>query len=157
MIKIQTQPFDIGQIYEYCANHPHIGAVNVFVGRVRDLHGNLQGFALEHYPQMAEKCLYNIATEAMQKFQLLSFAIVHRYGQLQAGDQIVCCAAGAPHRAAAIDGCTMMMDYLKTQAPFWKNESTNNNGITQDNWVLQNPHDIQQYQRWNNGTDHTKG
>jgi molybdopterin synthase catalytic subunit len=93
------------------------GAVASFVGVVRDV-----PMTLEHYPGMTENAIKKIVEEARTRWQILDYAVIHRYGDLQPGDQIVLVAIASSHRADAFAACQFIMDYLKTQAPFWKKE-----------------------------------
>ena len=93
------------------------GAVASFVGVVRDV-----AMTLEHYPGMTENAIKKIVEEARTRWQILDLAVIHRYGELQPGDQIVMVAIASSHRGDAFAACQFIMDYLKTQAPFWKKE-----------------------------------
>ncbi|MFZ6799753.1 molybdenum cofactor biosynthesis protein MoaE [Undibacterium sp. Di24W] len=127
LISVQTEDFDLStEIAKMRADNPTIGAVVSFVGLVRDLNEGLQVSAmeLEHYPGMTEKSLEMIATQAKQRWNLIDCLIIHRVGALLALDQIVLVAAASAHRGEAFAACEFMMDYLKTEAPFWKKETT---------------------------------
>lgn len=102
---------------------PKSGAVAHFIGRVRDTDDNLNSLTLEHFPGMTERALTDIAEQAVKRFDLTGALIRHRYGVLRAGQPIVFVGAASGHRQAAIDGINFMMDYLKTDAPFWKKET----------------------------------
>jgi len=127
LISVQTDDFDLStELAKLRAGNPAIGAVVSFVGLVRDLNEGQQvsAMALEHYPGMTEKSLTRIATQATQRWNLIDCLIIHRVGALHALDQIVLVAAASAHRGEAFAACEFMMDYLKTEAPFWKKETT---------------------------------
>lgn len=100
------------------------GATAVFIGSMRDLNEGeaVQAMTLEHYPGMTERHLRRIAEEAMARWPLLDVCLLHRVGQLEPGDPIVCVAAWSAHRAAALEACRFLIDDLKHRAPFWKKE-----------------------------------
>ena len=108
-----------------------IGAIASFIGTVRDIQGDLKSLTLEHYPQMTERQIALIADQAAEKWPLQAVRIIHRIGRLLPQDNIVLVAASSAHREAALEAVHFMMDYLKTDAPFWKAEETEK-GI---NWV----------------------
>jgi len=127
MIRIQESDFDAGE--EIDALHEDnfsVGAVCSFVGLVRDFQENAEdenritALTLEHYPGMTLKKLSEIEQKARARWPLEAVRIIHRYGRLEAGERIVFVGAASPHRAAAFEACQFMMDYLKTEAPFWK-------------------------------------
>jgi molybdopterin synthase catalytic subunit len=130
MISVQTQDFDIGALYQQVTasdNNPlGYGAIVTFVGKVRDfnLEQNVSGLSLEHYPGMTEKTLLNISQQAKNRWPIADPIIIHRVGDLQPGDQIVYIGVASAHRKAAFEACEFLIDYLKTQAPFWKKEQT---------------------------------
>ena len=130
IVKVQTEDFDAGaEIAALSKGRGDVGAVASFVGLVRDraavedAAGSVTALELEHYPGMTEKALAEIAEEACARWPLSAAAIVHRYGPLAVGDQIVLAAAASAHRGAALEACAFLMDYLKTKAPFWKRET----------------------------------
>jgi molybdopterin synthase catalytic subunit len=132
MIKVQREDFDVGaELERLTAGQHDIGGVASFVGLVRDLVG-LQGaggkaisaMTLEHYPGMTEKKLAEIEAEARQRWPLAASLIIHRYGRLEPGERIVLVATASAHRQAALEACAFLIDWLKTQAPFWKLEET---------------------------------
>lgn len=126
MISVQQQDFDIQTEYNHLASDHSNGAIVTFVGKVRDFNQDdkVAGLALEHYPGMTEKALNDIAAEAMQRWPIAEPRIIHRVGELGLGDQIVYIGVSSPHRKAAFDACEFLIDYLKTKAPFWKKEQT---------------------------------
>ena len=147
MIRVQEAPFDVGvELAALHAGRTDIGAVASFVGLVRDHAGEQATLAmtLEHYPGMTEKKLAEIAAEAQARWPLQASLIVHRYGRMLPGEPIVLVATASPHRAAALEACAFLIDWLKTQAPFWKLEET---GAAQ-RWVEARESDDQAAARW---------
>ncbi len=128
-VAIQTADFDLGaEIATLRAQDPRIGAVCSFIGTVRDHHPDVAGavtaLELEHYPGMTERAIEAMVDQAMQRFDIFGARIVHRVGPLLPLDQIVLVAVTSAHRGTAFQACEFLMDYLKTQAPFWKKEQT---------------------------------
>ena len=126
-VRVQTQDFDVGfEINQLRVARPDVGAVVSFVGQVRDLNdGNtIARLTLEHYPGMTEKSLEAIVNQAKSRWNIMDATIIHRVGTLQPLDQIVLVAVSSAHRNEAFSACEFMMDYLKTEAPFWKKEAT---------------------------------
>lgn len=126
-IRIQTEDFDLGaEVARLRANQPQVGAVVAFVGTVRDMNegSSVASMELEHYPGMTEKALEAIVGQARARWELLDALVIHRVGLLQPLEQIVLVAVTARHRGEAFAACEFIMDYLKTQAPFWKKEQT---------------------------------
>jgi molybdopterin synthase catalytic subunit len=126
-VSIQAQDFDLGhEIAELRANDKRVGAVCSFVGTVRDRNDGLQVSAmeLEHYPGMTEKAIEAMIDEAVARFAIFGVRVVHRIGLLQPLDQVVMVAVTSAHRGTSFQACEFLMDYLKTQAPFWKKEAT---------------------------------
>lgn len=97
-----------------------VGAVVTFVGLCRDEGGKLAALEIEHYPGMAEAEIALVVEEARQRWPLLGLRVIHRYGRLAPGDQIVMVATASSHRGAAFAAAEFLMDYMKTRAPFWK-------------------------------------
>ena len=145
-IQVQEEDFNIAEVNrELCAGRSDVGAVASFVGLVRDMPQNrLQKMTLEHYPGMTEKSLGKIAETAQQRWKILDVAIIHRVGELKPADQIVLVSVASAHRKAAFAACEFIMDYLKTDAPFWKKE-TNEQG---ENWVEAKASDNQARGKW---------
>jgi molybdopterin synthase catalytic subunit len=123
-----------------------VGAVVGFVGYVRDFNDGLEvrGMLLEHYPGMTEKALDKIVLEAAQRWPLLKLEILHRVGTLEPGEPIVFVGVASAHRQAAFQACDFVMDYLKTRAPFWKKETTEDGA----RWVEGRESDHAAAQRW---------
>ena len=123
---VQDEDFDAGaEVSRIASGGDSVGAVVSFVGVVRGESGGekLLALQLEHYPGMTERELSRIADEATARWQLSAVSIIHRVGVLRPKDQIVLVVTASSHRQAAFDGCAFVMDYLKTQAPFWKKET----------------------------------
>ncbi len=126
-VRVQREDFDVGaEIARARAANPKIGAVASFIGVVRDLNegATVGSITLEHYPGMTEKSLAAIAEQARARWNLYDVLIVHRVGTLAPTDQIVLVVATSSHRGDAFAACQFVMDYLKTDAPFWKKEAT---------------------------------
>ncbi len=124
---MQTEDFDLRLEHQQLIQNDHgIGAVVAFIGMVRDLNlaDDVVALELEHYPGMTEKSLINIAQQAEKRWSLQAARIVHRVGKMYPGDQIVLVLTASAHRGDAYEANTFMMDYLKTEAPFWKKEWT---------------------------------
>ena len=149
-VRVQTEDFDVSaELAALRADNAKVGAVVSFVGTVRDVSDGEQVAAmeLEHYPGMTEKSLTAIAQEARRRWPGSDILIVHRVGKLMPCDQIVLAAATAAHRQAAFEACAFVMDYLKTQAPFWKKETT----ATGERWVDAREEDDAALARWGTG------
>ena len=123
VVRVQREDFDAAaETARLTAGSAAAGAVVTFTGLCRDEGGRLSALELEHYPGMAEAEIGRICREAVERFSLLGIAAIHRVGKIAPGGNIVLVAALAPHRHAAFDGASFVMDYLKTSAPFWKKE-----------------------------------
>jgi molybdopterin synthase catalytic subunit len=147
MIRVQEAPFDVGaELAALTRGRTDIGALASFVGLVRDLAGDqpITAMTLEHYPGMTEKKLAEIEAEAHARWALQASLIVHRYGRMLPGEPIVLVATAAPHRAAALEACAFLIDWLKTAAPFWKLEETPES----ERWVEARASDDQAAARW---------
>ncbi|HEX2567147.1 MAG TPA: molybdenum cofactor biosynthesis protein MoaE [Burkholderiales bacterium] len=137
-VSVQREDFDLSaEIRRF--KDPKIGAIASFVGVVREV-----PMALEHYPGMTERSISRIVEEARSRWQVMDCTVIHRYGELQPGDQIVLVAVASAHRAAAFAACEFIMDYLKTQAPFWKKEQT----AQGTRWVEARASDDAAAERW---------
>ena len=126
-IFVQAEDFDLStEVAKLRAHSPKVGAIVSFVGVVRDLNEGLdvQSMELEHYPGMTEKALQEIVAEAQRRWALMECLVIHRVGLLKPLDQIVLVAVATAHRGEAFAACEFIMDYLKTQAAFWKKEQT---------------------------------
>jgi molybdopterin synthase catalytic subunit len=126
-VSIQTQDFDLSKEIEILrASDKRVGAVCSFIGIVRDRNDGLSisSMELEHYPGMTEKAIETMIDEAMGRFDIFGARVIHRVGLLQPLDQVVMVAVVSAHRGESFTACEFLMDYLKTQAPFWKKEET---------------------------------
>lgn len=126
-VRVQTEPFDAGaEIAALHATDPRVGAVASFVGVARDVSDGrpVSALTLEHYPGMTERALGQIVEEARRRWELIDAVVVHRVGTLAPLDPIVLVAVSSMHRHAAFDACRFIIDYLKTDAPFWKLEQS---------------------------------
>ncbi len=122
-IRVQAHDFDLqAEVDALTAGRVDIGAVVSFVGLCRGEQGKLSALELEHYPGMAEAEMRRIAELAIGRFSLMGATAIHRHGRIEPGQNIVLVIAAAPHRQAAFDGASFIMDFLKTSAPFWKKE-----------------------------------
>jgi molybdopterin synthase catalytic subunit len=126
-VRVQREDFDLGaELAGLRAGRTDIGALVSFTGLVRDHAGAapIAGMELEHYPGMTERALQAIEAEACARWPLQASLIIHRYGALAPGDQIMMVAVASSHRQAAFEAAEFLMDYLKSRAPFWKKETT---------------------------------
>ena len=146
-VTIQTEDFDLGaEVASLRAGDAGIGAVASFVGTVRDRNDGLgvSRMELEHYPGMTERSIEAMVDAAFERFDIRAARVVHRVGPLEVGDQIVLVVVGSAHRGEAFQACEFLMDYLKTQAPFWKKEHTPEGA----RWVDARVADDRALQRW---------
>ena len=126
-VSIQTEDFDLSaEVTRLRAGEKGVGAVCTFVGTVRDRNDgqSVSTMELEHYPGMTEKAIEQMIDEAHRRFDIFGARVIHRVGLLQPLDQIVLVAVTSAHRGESFQACEFLMDYLKTQAPFWKKEQT---------------------------------
>jgi len=146
-VRVQTEDFDAGfEIKLLSQARKDIGAVVSFLGLVRDLNDGdaVSQLTLEHYPGMTEKSLHAIINQAKERWRIIDALIIHRVGTLQPSDQIVLVVATSAHRGDAFAACEFMMDYLKTEAPFWKKEVTPQGA----HWVEAKSTDDEARERW---------
>lgn len=144
LVNIQTHDFDLSQeVHQLRAGNGQVGAVVAFVGTVRDTAG-VQSMELEHYPGMTERAIEAMINQARQRFDILNVRVIHRVGLLAALDQIVLVAVTSKHRGQAFQAAEFLMDYLKTQAPFWKKETTPEGS----QWVDARVADDEALRRW---------
>ncbi len=146
-VSIQVEDFDLSsEVNRLRATNPGVGAVCTFVGTVRDRNDGqgVQSMELEHYPGMTEKAIEAMIDEAHRRFDLFGARVIHRVGVLQPMDQIVLVAVTSAHRGESFQACEFLMDYLKTQAPFWKKEQTPAGA----RWVDARVSDDAALQRW---------
>lgn len=146
-IQVQTQDFSLATEYDCLRGQSDCGAIVSFIGMVRDLNdGSLDHLELEHYPAMTEKSLHTIVNEARKRWQLGKVTLIHRVGKLHLGEQIVLVLTSSAHRDAAFAANEFIMDFLKTRAPFWKKETTDQKSY----WVAAKASDNEATLRWNN-------
>lgn len=146
-VRIQREDFDAGaEIKRMRLGRPDTGAVASFIGQVRDLNdgSNVSSMVLEHYPGMTEKALAAIVEQAKQRWDIFDALVVHRVGTLQPTEQIVLVVVSGAHRGEVFAACEFIMDYLKTEAPFWKKEQT----AEGERWVESRSSDDQARARW---------
>lgn len=148
VVRVQHEDFDVAaETTRLLGGRTDIGAIVTFTGRVRgdDDGRQIATLTLEHYPDMTEAELARIEAEAVARWALQASLIIHRVGELRAGDNIVLVIAAASHRQAAFEGAGFLMDYLKTKAPFWKKETT----LAGDSaWVEARTEDDRAADRW---------
>ncbi|KQU81018.1 MULTISPECIES: molybdenum cofactor biosynthesis protein MoaE [unclassified Rhizobacter] len=146
-VSIQTDDFDLGaEVARLRAGDGGVGAVVAFVGTVRDRSdgADVSRMELEHYPGMTETSIDAMIDAATARFDIRAARVIHRVGMLDAQDQIVLVAVTSAHRGQAFEACEFLMDYLKTQAPFWKKEHTPQGA----RWVDARSHDDAALRRW---------
>lgn len=149
MIRVQSEPFDLGAELAALRDGNHaIGGTAIFLGSVRDLNlgDEVSAMTLEHYPGMTEKALEAIDAEACERWPLDASLIVHRYGRMEPGEDIVLVITCSAHRDAAFEACQFLMDWLKTKAPFWKLEEGGSEA--QAKWVDARESDNKAAARW---------
>jgi len=145
-IRVGAAPFSMADEYAWLSTSDADGAVVTFTGKVRNhnLGDSVAALTLEHYPGMTEKALHEIVDEARSRWSLQRVSVIHRIGELFPGDEIVFVGVTSAHRGSAFAAAEFIMDYLKTRAPFWKREATEQG----DRWVDARDSDHQAAQRW---------
>ncbi|MEZ5926545.1 MAG: molybdenum cofactor biosynthesis protein MoaE [Hyphomicrobiaceae bacterium] len=145
--RIQEADFDIAAEIRALTSGQDVGAVATFTGIVRAGAGEsrIAAMTLEHYPGMTERALADVEAEACRRWPLTASLVIHRFGRLVPGDNIVLVITASAHREAAFDAARFLMDYLKTEAPFWKREERASGETT---WVHARPSDDQARERW---------
>ena len=146
-VRVQQEDFDLGaELLALRRDNPKIGAIASFVGLVRDINegDSVAGMSLEHYPGMTEKALAAIVEQAKGRWDIADALVIHRVGDLKPTDQIVLVAVSGSHRGEAFAACEFIMDFLKTQAPFWKREQTAEGA----RWVDARASDEKAAERW---------
>jgi len=146
-VRIQADDFDLGaEVQALHADADAVGAVASFVGTVRRGAGGeaIDALTLEHYPGMTERAIEAMVAQARRRFRIEGVRVVHRVGRLLPGERIVLVAVASSHRAEAFQACEFLMDYLKTQAPFWKQEA----GAAGTHWVDARVADDAALARW---------
>jgi molybdopterin synthase catalytic subunit len=154
-VSIQTQDFDVSQeLAALRAGDARVGAVCSFLGTVRERNdgSSVASMELEHYPGMTEKSISAMMDEAKKRFDIFAARVIHRVGLLHPQDQIVFVAVTSAHRGESFKACEFLMDYLKTQAPFWKKEVTPDGA----RWVDARVSDDQALARWGIEAANTK-
>jgi len=151
-VSIQSDDFDISDEIRLLTRDRHdIGALVSFSGLCRDEGGRLAALELEHYPGMAEAEITRIAHAACKRWNLLAMSVIHRFGKIAPGENIVMVISAASHRQAAFDGANYLMDFLKTRAPFWKKEYLID-GKTGE-WVSAKDGDEDALAKWGSGVN----
>jgi molybdopterin synthase catalytic subunit len=146
-IRIQAEGFDVAaETALLTAGRENIGAVVAFTGLCRDEGGRLAALELEHYPGMAEAEIARIAADAQERWPLAGLTVIHRFGKIAPGQEIVLVLAASAHRQAAFEAASFLMDYLKTRAPFWKREHHRDGTVGA--WVEAKSHDDAAAARW---------
>lgn len=146
-VRVQQEDFDAAaEAARLTGGRADIGAVVTFTGLCRAEGGRLSALELEHYPGMAEAEIGRICREAAERFSLFGITAIHRVGKIAPGENIVLVIAAAPHRHAAFDGASFVMDYLKTSAPFWKKEHSADG--REGGWVDARQSDDQAREKW---------
>jgi molybdopterin synthase catalytic subunit len=149
-IRVERADFDVAiEIRRLVAGRADVGAVVTFTGLCRGEEGRLEALELEHYPGMAEREIGRVATEALERWPLTGLTVIHRYGRIAVGDNIVLVVAASAHRQAAFEAAGFVMDYLKTQAPFWKKEHRRDGA--EGRWVEAAERDEAARLRWTRG------
>lgn len=146
-VRVQVEDFDAGlEINRMRLSRTDTGAVAAFIGQVRDLNdgSSVSSLTLEHYPGMTENALENIVEEAKQRWDIFDALVIHRVGTLNPADQIVLVVVSGAHRGEALAACQFIIDYLKTEAPFWKKEQTPSG----ERWVEAKVSDDADRERW---------
>jgi molybdopterin synthase catalytic subunit len=147
MIRVQAELFDpAAELAGFTRGRTDVGGVASFIGLVRDEHGcePVVAMTLEHYPGMTERQLAALEAEARERWPLLDVLVIHRYGRMLPGEPIVLVATASAHRAAALEACAFLIDWLKTRAPFWKLEESGQG----ERWVEARASDVAAARRW---------
>ncbi|MGI3778854.1 MAG: molybdenum cofactor biosynthesis protein MoaE [Janthinobacterium lividum] len=147
-VRVQAEAFDAGaEMARLGAGRADVGGIGCFVGLVRETAGGraITAMTLEHYPGMTERALARIADEAVARFGLIGCTLIHRVGRLLPGEGIVLVLAASAHRQAALDATGFLIDFLKTRAPFWKQEHFADSGPA---WVAAREADTDATARW---------
>lgn len=147
-VQVQDGPFDLAaELAALTAGRRDVGGVGSFIGIVRDEHQGrtITALTLEHYPAMTERALADIAAQAQARWPLLGCTLIHRVGTLRPGEPIVLVLTASAHRGAALEACAFLIDWLKTSAPFWKQESYDDGSTA---WVAARGEDEAAAARW---------
>ncbi|VEI57781.1 molybdopterin synthase catalytic subunit [Pasteurella multocida] len=145
-IAVQEEPFDQNEVYRWLSEQNSVGAIVIFVGKVRDLNlgDEVSSLYLEHYPAMTKKALNEIVIQAKARWDIQRVSVIHRVGLLQTGDEIVLVGVSSAHRGDAYQANEFIMDFLKSRAPFWKKERTNKG----ERWIESRDSDQEALERW---------
>ncbi|NIY73547.1 molybdenum cofactor biosynthesis protein MoaE [Marivivens donghaensis] len=144
-VRVQSDEFDAGaELNAFTGEVAGAGAIVSFTGVVRDVDGGLTAMEIEHYPAMTERAIAKIVEEAQSRWSLAGALVIHRYGRLETGAQIMMVATASRHRVDAFQAAEFLMDYLKSRAPFWKKELTKDG----EAWVEARDEDEDALGRW---------
>ncbi|WP_417274722.1 molybdenum cofactor biosynthesis protein MoaE [Celeribacter halophilus] len=143
-VSVQSEDFDLADALKGFGKQADTGATVSFTGLVRDDTGTLDHMEIEHYPGMCDAAITEIAEEASARWALTDCLVIHRFGKLRPGDQIMMVATAARHRVEAFEAAEFLMDYLKSRAPFWKKEVTRDGA----DWVAAKDADEDALNRW---------
>lgn len=145
-VRLQSEPFDPGaETNDFMAKNAEAGAHVSFIGTVRSTPDRpVETLTLEHYPALAQKQITKFTEDAAKRFELTDIGVIHRFGVMHKGEVIVMVLTSAAHRQQAFDGANYVMDWLKTDAPFWKQET----GPDGTNWVEAKTHDDDAKEKW---------
>ena len=146
MIRVQKANFDVSNELKKLSYNKNVGGISFFIGLVREnlSKDKCHSMTLQHYPEMTKKMLNQIENEANKRWNLIDNIIIHRYGKLYPGDQIVLVGTSSEHRKEAINSCEFLIDWLKTKAPFWKLEEKESG----KKWVEENRKDLETVKNW---------
>lgn len=146
-VRVQAEEFDVAaEIERLAGGRRDVGAVVTFTGRCRDEGGRLAALEIEHYPAMAESQINRIAHEAARRWRLTGLTIIHRFGRIAPGGNIVLVVTASSHRKAAFEAADFLMDYLKSRAPFWKKEHRAQGELAR--WIEAKGEDEEALERW---------
>lgn len=145
VVRVQNAAFEPGpELSAFKVSGGEAGAIVTFTGVVRNVAGGLRYMEIEHYPAMTGPAIEAIEAEAVKRWSLSASLIIHRFGKLTPGENIMMVITAAPHRAAAFEAADFLMDYLKSRAPFWKKEVT----LSGEKWVAAKDEDEDALKRW---------
>ncbi|EJF90686.1 molybdenum cofactor biosynthesis protein MoaE [Bartonella tamiae] len=146
-IRVQSEDFNMAEEVKKLQHfNTNIGAIVTFSGYCRDEDNTLIALEIEHYPEMAKKQLHNIIMKAKEQWPLIDATLIHRFGTIPIGEQIVMVSVASSHRKAAFEAASFIMDFLKTDAPFWKKEHYKNSN--QKKWVRAKKDDEIEKYKW---------
>jgi molybdopterin synthase catalytic subunit len=146
-VRVQREDFDVGvELARLKAAAGDVGAIVTFTGVCRSDEGRLEALELEHYPGMAEGEIGRIVEEAGVRWPLVGVTVIHRFGRIAAGENIVLVVTASRHRQGAFEAASFLMDFMKNRAPFWKKEHLS--GATEGGWVAAKESDDSAVKRW---------